>query len=404
MNLSIGAKSDVGQVREGNEDSYLVDEPLFVVADGMGGHLAGDVASSTAVEVISSHSDSASAEDPQTLAQLVRDANSAIWEKAKDDPALRGMGTTCTLVLFDGSKAFFAHVGDSRAYLLRDGQLEQITEDHTLVARMVQEGRIRPEEAEHHPQRSIITRALGVDADVEVDLISVDLQPGDRLMMCSDGLSSMIDSNTIATALKEQPDPQSAAEELVRLANEAGGEDNITVVVIDVDEEGSTRRSTAPPPPPPPTPARDPSGPLEPEEASPSRRWPKTLLISLIVLALLGGGAYFLIQYMRTSSWYVGLNEDDLVTIYQGRPEDLFGIDLDEEVEVTDLKLVDLPENLRDNVEQGREADSREGAEEIVTDLEKRVKDVQDAQPKDEPSPESHNSPGSNGSNGNKGN
>ncbi|MDQ4145938.1 MAG: Stp1/IreP family PP2C-type Ser/Thr phosphatase, partial [Actinomycetota bacterium] len=233
MNLSIGAQSDVGRVREGNEDSFLVDEPLFVVADGMGGHLAGDVASSTAVDVILNKSATASAEDPETLADLIRSANSAIWDKAHANPTLRGMGTTCTLVLLHENRAHIAHVGDSRAYLLRDGRLQQITEDHTLVARMVKEGRLQPEEAEHHPQRSIITRALGVDAEVEVDLDSLEVQPGDRLMLCSDGLSSMIDHDSIATALKEQAAPQDAADELIKRANDAGGEDNITVVVID---------------------------------------------------------------------------------------------------------------------------------------------------------------------------
>ena len=416
MNLSVGATTDVGQVREANEDSYLVDEPLFVVADGMGGHIAGDVASSTAVDVISTRSDTAAAEDPQTLADLIRSANRAIWEKANDDPALQGMGTTCTLVLFHGPKAYVAHVGDSRAYLMRSDHLEQITEDHTLVARMVKEGRIRAEEAEHHPQRSIITRALGVDADVDVDLISVDLEPGDRLMLCSDGLSSMIGAGAIANVLMDAPDPQAAADELVQLANQAGGEDNITAVVIEVGDdgdgdEGEPRRTTAPPPPAPTRPPEDPSprpertpASSEPEPGTTARRWPKTVIIVLLVLALLGGGAYGLVMYLRTSSWYVGLNEDDRVTIYEGRPENLFGIDLDEEVEVTDLKLADLPENLRDNVEEGQDAESREEAEKIVNDLQQRAKDVQESKPDIDPSPSPKKSPDANGKQGDKGN
>lgn len=371
MNYSIGATTDVGQVREGNEDSYLVDEPLFVVADGMGGHLAGDVASSTAVDVISSHSGSASPDDPQTLAELIRSANAAIWEKARVDPALRGMGTTCTLVLLDGATAHIAHVGDSRAYLLRDRSLQQLTEDHTLVARMVKEGRLRPEEAEHHPQRSIITRALGVDADVEVDLSNLELVAGDRLMLCSDGLSSMIDSAAIETTLKEQSDPQAAADALVGLANAAGGEDNITVVVIDVNDRGATTRRAQ-------TAVGQSRQPSEPSQKSTGRRWVKPLVVSLVVLALLAGGAFGLVQYLRSSSWYVGVGPDDTVTIFQGRPEDLFGVDLDEAVTVTDLKLADLPENLRDNVVSGRTADSQEAAEQIVSDLEQRAQELEE--------------------------
>jgi PPM family protein phosphatase len=408
MRLSIGATTDVGQVREGNEDSYLVSEPLFVVADGMGGHIAGDVASSTAVDIISNRADSASSEDPQTLADLVRSANTAILDKAEEDPALRGMGTTCTLALLDRGKAFLAHIGDSRAYLLRDGRLEQVTEDHTLVARMVKEGRIRPEDADHHPQRSIITRALGVEPNIDVDLISLDLRDGDRLMLCSDGLSSMIGSDSIQEGLVENADSQSASDDLVRRANEAGGEDNITVVVIDVVSGGAggsddeTMAISAVPPPPPPKeeppapPARKEARSPEPVEHTSARRWPKTVAIVLVVLLLLGGGAFALINYMRTSSWYVGLNADDRVAIFQGRPENLFGIDLDKEVEATELTLADLPENLRDNVEKGREADSREDAEQIVSDLEQRAQDLEDAKPEDDPDPKTSPSPSGN--------
>lgn len=383
MKVSVGVKSDIGRVREGNEDSYLVDDPLYVVADGMGGHLAGDVASSTAVDVISSRSSTASAEDPQTLAELIRGANAAIWERASADPELHGMGTTCTLVLLDGARAHIAHVGDSRAYLLRDGQLQQLTEDHTLVARMVREGRLREEEAERHPQRSIITRALGVDADVEVDLSTLDLRSGDRLLLCSDGLSSMIGRDEIAGGLSEQADPQAAADDLVARANEAGGEDNITVVVIDIDGRSGGRAATAPRPSA--EPARADATPVEePAEVAPTgRRWMKPVVIVVLVLALLTGGGYFLIQHLRTNYWYVGVNEDDVVTIFQGRSEDLFGIDLDEPVEVTDLRLADLPEHLRDNVEEGRTADSRADANQIVSDLQQRARDLEEIRSQD---------------------
>lgn len=374
MNVSIGVKTDVGRVREGNEDSFLVDEPLFVVADGMGGHLAGDVASSTAVEIISSNSATASGANPETLAELIRAANAAIWEKASTDPQLRGMGTTCTLVLLDGSRAHIAHVGDSRAYLLRDGRLEQLTEDHTLVARMVKEGRLRAEDAEHHPQRSIITRALGVDSEVDVDLSVLELQPGDRLLICSDGLSSMIDHSAIQEALADHEDPQAAADDLVARANEAGGEDNVTVVVIEVSDR--PRSDTAPRAGVTAAPATEESSDVS--DTKSRRRWVRPLVVLLVVLGLLAGGAYFLVQHLRTNYWYVGVNEDNLVTIYQGRSEDLFGVDLDEEVEVSGLELSALPASLRDNVEEGRTADSRAEADDIVADLRARAQDLED--------------------------
>src|SRR5688500_16966983 len=167
MKLVVAAKTEVGRVRQGNEDSYLVKEPLFAVAEGMGGHIAGDVASATAVDLIAERAEESMPRNTAELASIVRGANTAIWEKAQNDPALRGMGTTCTLALLDDREIHIAHVGDSRAYLYRGQELSQVTEDHTLVSRMVREGRLKPEEAERHPQRSIITRALGVDADVE---------------------------------------------------------------------------------------------------------------------------------------------------------------------------------------------------------------------------------------------
>ncbi|MDQ4029047.1 MAG: protein phosphatase 2C domain-containing protein, partial [Actinomycetota bacterium] len=154
MRIQIGVRSDVGLAREVNEDAYLIDDPLFVVADGMGGHVAGDVASATAVAVIADEFAAADTGDPESLIAVLRRANSAIWQKSQSDPSLRGMGTTCTLLTIHDSQAHLAHVGDSRAYLLRDGELSQLTEDHTLVGRMVREGRLSQQEAEHHPQRN----------------------------------------------------------------------------------------------------------------------------------------------------------------------------------------------------------------------------------------------------------
>ena len=384
MNLSVGAKTDVGQIREANEDSYLVDEPLFVVADGMGGHIAGDVASSTAVEVISSRSSEASSEDPQTLAEILRGANHAIYEKSASEPGLRGMGTTCTLILLDENRAHIAHVGDSRAYLLRDDSLRQLTEDHTLVARMVKEGRLRAEDAERHPQRSIITRALGVDAEVEVDLATLDLQDGDRIMMCSDGLSSMIDDDTIAGVLRSEEDPQTAADSLVDLANRAGGEDNVTVVIIDSTEKPVRRRARAPSTRP---------------AAEAARRWPRRVVVTLIALAVLAGGGYALVSYILDNSWYVGVTQNDRLAVFQGIPEDVVGLSFKDVVEESDTVLGDLPEHLRDGIRAGRKADSLEEAEGILADLEQRAREFEDRlrpqpQPSPKPSPDSKDGDG----------
>ncbi len=407
MSYRIGVKTDVGRRREVNEDSYLVHEPLFVVADGMGGHVAGDIASSTAIDTIKEESSSARAEDPNTLAALVLAANSRIFEKAEGDSTLRGMGTTCTLLMLESSKAQFAHVGDSRAYLLRGGTLTQITEDHTLVGRMVKEGRLSADDAERHPQRSIVTRALGVDSEVEVDLLTVDVVEGDRILICSDGLSSMIDFDTIASLLTQEPDPQVAAERLVDAANDAGGEDNITVVIVDIGAEdsqgagasmesrrestaespGSIAGSAAAPssseltyagvvaaPPEPdrreeqPTPTRD-----ETHDEPPARRWPRKLVVALVIVLLLGVAAFFGVRYLLGNSWYVGVNDDGFVTVYEGIPEEIAGLSLNEEVEVSDLRATQLPDFLAANVADGIKKDSLEDARSHVAILEEQV-------------------------------
>lgn len=375
MKLAVGARTDVGQVREGNEDSYLAKAPVFVVADGMGGHIAGDVASATAVEVIQKELGDARADQPETLIAILKNANSEIYEKAAADESLRGMGTTCTLMLVADSTAQIAHVGDSRAYLLRDGELQQVTEDHTLVGRMVSEGRLDPEEAEHHPQRSIITRALGVDSEVDVDLISLDLQTGDRLLLCSDGLTSMIAAPQIREVLADGDDPQAAADALVDQANSAGGDDNITVVVVFAGIE-----QTGAPPPPTigetgsvPSTATDPAadaGYHRAVEVAPrQRRWPRRLAASMLLVALLGVAGYGAARYALSHSWFVGVNDDGRVAIFRGIPDEVAGMTLNEEHDTTTVTLDSLPEFTRDDVENGISVASLSEAQETVTDL-----------------------------------
>jgi serine/threonine protein phosphatase PrpC len=391
VNARVGATTDTGRVREANEDSFLVEAPLFAVADGMGGHLAGDVASRTAVETITTRAEQDSPGDTGSLARLVREANHEIWKKAQSDASLHGMGTTCTLAMLDNASLHIAHVGDSRAYLLRDGDLSQITEDHTLVGRMVREGKLRPEEAERHPQRSIVTRALGVDSDVEVDTQTIELREGDRILLCSDGLTSMVDQDSIAEVLNDRADPQDASELLVQLANDAGGEDNITAVVIEVAEKAQAaapmkEEESSPAPPAGPARADTDPAPLRDRRDDtvhaltaladrPKRRWLRYLLGTLVAVGIIVGGGYALLSYSLSNSWFVGVNEAGIVTIFQGRPEEVAGFSLSEEQEVSDLALAEVPEFLRDNVRDGIKVDSLEEAEARITDLEERARD-----------------------------
>ncbi len=248
MKLKAAALSDIGLVRTSNEDAYLLADPVFAVADGMGGHLAGEVASETTIETlkefarkIAEHSDPGTA-----LAEGAQAANRAVYEKAVSDPSLTRMGTTLTAAIARDGKLSIAHVGDSRAYLFREGRLEQLTQDHTLVAEYVRHGRMSEEEAKMHPNRSIITRAIGVEPEIPVDTVTVELEEGDRILLCSDGLYSMVPDERIAEILSQNPGTFIAVRELVKAANAAGGEDNTTVVVIDVLGDDSQEAAGAP--------------------------------------------------------------------------------------------------------------------------------------------------------------
>jgi protein phosphatase len=231
VRLLVTARTDVGRVRPGNEDAVLVtdDARLVAVADGMGGHQAGEVASATAIAALL-----AGVERGDPIDVAITGANDAVVRLAADDHALRGMGTTLTAGTIDGSTFLIGHVGDSRAYLLRDGELRQLTTDHSVVAELVAAGELTEAEALTDPRRAMITRALGIDPSVDVDVLSIELAPGDRLLLCSDGLTSMVRDDVIAEVLGTEPDRERAADALVAAANLAGGADNITVVVADV--------------------------------------------------------------------------------------------------------------------------------------------------------------------------
>src|SRR5262245_36189001 len=259
------ARSDVGRVRAENEDRWLARPPLFVVADGMGGHAAGEVAAQLTIDAFASLADARVAPlDAGVLAGAILGADDAIRQRAASDTAAAGMGTTCTALAVEGSTAHLAHVGDSRAYLLRAGRLTQLTDDHTLVAALVHDGVLTPEQAAIDDRRHVILRALGVGEAVSADRLEVELRPGDRLLLCSDGLTGHLDGPGLAEALGTGT-PAAAADRLVVLALAAGGEDNVTVVVVDPIPVPVAAAAAADPVPEdstaPPTPVASPSAP-----------------------------------------------------------------------------------------------------------------------------------------------
>lgn len=245
IRLRAAAATDVGNIRDNNQDDLLIiDDALFVVADGMGGHVAGEVAAREAVDAMRDAFEAPGSTDD--LRQAVRLANGAVWQRGADEPSYRGMGTTVTAVaVADGDKLAIANVGDSRTYLLRGGDLLQLTQDHSFVQEAVRSGQLTRAQAESHPRRSQLTRALGVGDDVDVDIDVLEPHTGDRLLLCSDGLWDEVGDELIAMVLGGRKEPEEAASELVRWAKEAGGRDNITVIVLDVVDGGETERGVA---------------------------------------------------------------------------------------------------------------------------------------------------------------
>jgi PPM family protein phosphatase len=385
------ALSDVGRQRQTNEDSFLESSPIFAVADGMGGARAGEVASRLAVETFSGERDESASPESQ-LAEVAREANRKIYGLAQEDSSRAGMGTTLTAVMVHDGELAIGHVGDSRAYRFRDGELERLTHDHSLVEELVRQGKIKPEEAETHPQRSIITRALGPEPEVDVETLTYSARPGDVYLLCSDGLTGMVKEARIEETLRESASLEDAGTKLVAQANENGGRDNITVVLFRVDDgerdthdpdtlggqataavrdadEADARQATRATPVPQTTkptdvpddatmaldaeearearddatavhtvraPEREPPQrvPREPE-SRPRRRWLRPLLAGLIVLIVIGAVCAGL--YVGSRQFYfVGTNDRGVVTMYRGLPYDLpLGVDLYEEEYVT---------------------------------------------------------------------
>ena len=276
LGIRYAARSDVGMLREGNEDSAYAGAHLLAVADGMGGHVGGEIASAAAIsELRKLDKDLPAAELLAALEHTVKAANDNLHRIVESDPALQGMGTTLTAMLWAGNQVALVHIGDSRAYLLRDGSLFQITHDHTLVQSLVDEGRISPDEAASHPQRSLLLRALDGRGEVDPDLSLREAKIGDRYLLCSDGLSGVVTAETIFQVLTDVDDPEDAVRQLIDLANRGGGPDNITCVVADVVELGPSPPAAQPgkavgaaantrPPEIPPRPPADQGGPQNP--------------------------------------------------------------------------------------------------------------------------------------------
>jgi len=242
--------TDPGRRRRHNEDAYVCEPPLFAIADGMGGAQAGEVASRLAAAALKESGADTGGE--QRIVDLIQEANRRVYDRSSTDPNTSGMGTTITVALAEDGQVAFGHVGDSRAYLIRDGAMEQVTEDHSLVNELLKSGKLSPEEAETHPQRSVITRALGTDPDVDVDTFTIDAETGDVFLLCSDGLTDMVDEHRILELVEEnRGDIEAALKALVRAANRGGGEDNITVVAFEIADaavnDGQTQEQALPP-------------------------------------------------------------------------------------------------------------------------------------------------------------
>lgn len=351
--LSWGARSDVGLVRDHNEDSFLVKAPVFAVCDGMGGHAAGEVASSIAVKTIAERAPEHA--DEILLGAAVEAANMSVLEGALNGVGKPGMGCTATCILIENNRMSVAHVGDSRVYLLHNGNLVRITHDHSYVEELVDAGEITADEARLHPSRSIITRALGSDPDMYADHFTLEVSEGDRIVICSDGLSSMVSDKGIEEIAVSTVTPQAAADTLVSAALTAGGHDNVTVIVVDVVDDGlavvnrTVRNRNI-------------------------RTW---IIIAIAAFAVLCGVFIGIIR----NSWYVGINASDYtVAIYRGASDVPLGQYLNQMVETTSVEVADLPAAVRKQLEDGITVMSEGEARATVERYRDQIKEDKDRQ------------------------
>ncbi len=383
--LWYAARSDRGHIRSNNEDSVYAGPRLLAVADGMGGHAAGEVASKIAIAALEPLDEDAAPGDLlAALRQATEDGSAHIRELVNDDPSLEGMGTTLTALLFAGNRLAVCHIGDSRCYLLRDGELAQITHDDTFVQTLVDEGRLTEEEAHTHPQRSLILRALN-GSEIEPDLSVRETRVGDRYLLCSDGLSDVVTRETMLEALQAEQ-PQQAADRLIELALRGGGPDNSTCIVAEVINESASDqpvvdgaasdrpagRSLGPSSaagraamtgPQPEAPAAEPV----PADPPAERHIMRPLLVLTLILLVLAGGVFALWTVSR-NQWYVGA-DGDRVAIFRGMDLSVAGLALSDVQSRSDVQIVDLRPFYRDAVLDGITAKSRLDAQRIVEGL-----------------------------------
>jgi PPM family protein phosphatase len=401
--LHYAARSDIGLVRQENQDSGYAGPHLLVVADGMGGHAAGDVASSIAIgEMVGLDAESPGADEAlDLLAAALRAANSELREAVQRNSDLRGMGTTVTALLRTGSKIAVAHIGDSRAYLLRKGTLTQITHDHSFVQSLIDEGRITEEEAEGHPQRSLVTRVLTGSPDDEPDLAMREAHIGDRFLVCSDGLSGFVARDTIEEILAQAQPPGATADALVELAMRAGAPDNVTCIVGDIIDLNkrkapstaqevvgaaaerrimTTRAIPVSPAAKAAALSREALGTdVDEAEEAESRlptdagpgygrwRWIKVLVLVVLVLTAVMGGGYSAYSWSQ-KQYYVG-EVNGHVAIYEGVSQNVGPLKLSHVVDESDIALSDLPDFYRGKLDATVSTASIEDARRLVTDL-----------------------------------
>lgn len=381
--LDVAAITDQGRVRKRNEDALYAGEAVFAVADGMGGHLAGDVASATAllpIEALDGRVFPDAARTREALLDAILAANSAVVTKAAEQPDLRGMGTTLTAIILEGRRLHVGHVGDSRAYLVRDGALTQLTSDHTLVAQLVEEGQLTAEQAAYHPQRSIVTRAIGVDPNLAVDTLTIDLLDGDQILLCSDGLTGPVSDVEILGVLTGEAPADEAVQQLVDTANARGGPDNITVVLVRFiaeDVAASTNGEGGP------TVIRPDrggdtgehwaaairrlgalghAGDAEEDDERPTGRWQRGVAIVAVLVALVAG-TWFGGRWLLSRSFFVGIDGDQ-VAVYHGVPASVGPVELFWVAEPSDVTVEEIADwyvvELRDGVAAADLADARQ--------------------------------------------
>ena len=353
MKLKWGASTDVGMVRQQNEDSYLAEENLYVVADGMGGHNAGEVASALAVTTLKAGARTG-IDSVERFRELVQQANTAIYTASLDDSTQSGMGTTLTalsIVAGEEPRVLVANVGDARTYMWRNGALTRLSVDHSYVQELVNEGIITPEEARVHPRRNIVTRALGIDRSVVVDVFSHLVRTGDRIVLCSDGLVDEVSDADIAVVLGQHSDPQDTAEALVMVANTAGGRDNTTVIVIDVLDDISE---------PVVLPTPDNTTPMEalaPMQLAPAKKSKVGMVLFWSALVAIVFSAITVIGVYGRSGYFIGFDSNDQVAIYRGRVGGILWFQPTIETQ-TSMSGEELPEGILRDVALNREFSS----------------------------------------------